>query len=61
MNCNAKVCLQNNVFTLVGDHALYHENDFVFIDSLKLLNATKERCAKEQIAKRDIFDQEAAK
>ena len=32
-----------------------------FIDNINLLNSTKERCSKEQIAKKDIFDQETAK
>ena len=61
MNCKATVRLENDVFTLVGDHELYHVNDRAYIDNLQLLNATKERCAKEQVAKKDIFDQEAAK
>jgi hypothetical protein len=55
------VVLKNDVFTLVGDHELYHKNEQDYIDSLHLVNATKERCAKEQIAKKDIFDQETAK
>ena len=61
MNCKAQVVLEDNVFTLVDSHELYHENDHAFIDNINLLNSTKERCSKEQIAKKDIFDQETAK
>ena len=61
MNCKATVRLENDVFTFVGSHKLYQVNDRSYIDNPQLLNATKERCAKEQVAKKYNFHQEAAK
>lgn len=59
--CKAILVFKKGEFTLIGDHAEFHQADEAFIANLKHENTVKERCVEEPIAIKDLFDQESIK